>query len=146
MNIAVTGASGHIGNQSGPQSRRCRPQGSRPLHRPPTSDGAPGDAGRALADVSCEHVLGDVCDPVSLKQAIAAVRTTSITWQRTSRSSPDEDSRCEPVNVEGTRNVVTACREAGIRRLIHFSSVYALWCEGSVIVREQLTPSTSATS
>ena len=29
------------------------------------------------------------------------------------------------VNVEGTRNVVQACRRAGVRRLVHFSSVHA---------------------
>ncbi len=129
MNIAVTGASGHIGNNlvrslvdAGHKVRVL-------LHRPPTSDGAPGDAGRALADVSCEHVLGDVCDPVSLKQAISGADHVYHLAAHIS-ISPDEDSRCEPVNVEGTRNVVTACREAGIRRLIHFSSVHALWCEG----------------
>ena len=30
------------------------------------------------------------------------------------------------VNVDGTRNVVDACVEAGVLRLVHFSSIHAL--------------------
>jgi dihydroflavonol-4-reductase len=32
----------------------------------------------------------------------------------------------EDTNVNGTRNVVEACRRAGVRRLVHFSSIHAL--------------------
>jgi dihydroflavonol-4-reductase len=39
-------------------------------------------------------------------------------------------------NVEGTRNVLAACRKAGIRRLVHFSSIEALSDQGG------LTPTT----
>ena len=129
MNIAVTGASGHIGNNlvrslvdAGHKVRVL-------LHHPPTSQGVASDTGRALADVPCEHVLGDVCDPASLKQAFAGADHVYHLAAHIS-ISPDEDARCEPVNVEGTRNVTAACRETSVRRLIHFSSVHALWCEG----------------
>lgn len=132
MNIAVTGASGHIGNnlvrslvEGGHKVRVL-------LHRPPAAgakSGGSDDSSRALADVACEHVIGDVCDRASLDQAFAGADHVYHLAAHIS-ISPAEDARCEPVNVEGTRNVVAACRQAGVRRLIHFSSVHALWSEG----------------
>ena len=38
----------------------------------------------------------------------------------------DDWPRLEVVNVEGTQNVVDACRASGVRCLVHFSSIEAL--------------------
>ena len=38
----------------------------------------------------------------------------------------DVDGMVERVNTEGPRNVVNACLDAGVKRLIHFSSIHAL--------------------
>jgi len=44
------------------------------------------------------------------------------------------------VNVEGTRGVVAACRAAGVRRLVHFSSVEALSAEPRDEVTDEERP------
>ncbi len=128
MKIAVTGASGHIGNNL---VRSLVSQGHHVralVHRSGPSATEP-DGPRALAGVACEQVSGDVGDPESLDRAFAGVDHVYHLAAHIS-ISPEEDARCEPVNVEGTRNVIAATRRAGARRLIHFSSVHALWSEG----------------
>lgn len=131
MKIAVTGACGHIGNNlirtlvdQGHQVRAL-------VHDRGNSAGKSGSATspRALAGVSCDPVLGDVASPESLERAFEGADHVYHLAAHIS-ISPAEDAGCEPVNVEGTRNVIAACRKQGVRRLIHFSSVHALWSEG----------------
>jgi len=112
--VAVTGASGHIGANlvrllldSG---RRVRVL----VHR----DTA------ALEGLDVERVPGDVLDPSSLRTAFDGVEVVYhlaaiITLK------PRRDARAQEVNVEGTRNVVAACETQGVRRLIHFCSIHA---------------------
>lgn len=130
MKIAVTGACGHIGNNL---VRELAAQGHHVralIHRTEASaQSASHEPPRALSGVTCEALPGDVCHPESLDRAFQGADHVYHLAAHIS-ISPDEDARCEPVNVEGTRNVVAACRKAGVRRLIHFSSVHALWSEG----------------
>jgi len=32
----------------------------------------------------------------------------------------------EKINIQGTRNVIEACRRSGVKRLVHFSSIHAI--------------------
>lgn len=115
--VAVTGATGHLGNVLVRELVR-RGKRVRALV-------LPGDDERPLAGLPVEVVHGDVTQPHTLPPAfrgadvvfhLAAVVTISAT------PSP----RVHAVNVEGTRNVVAACRAAGVRRLVYTSSVHAL--------------------
>lgn len=50
----------------------------------------------------------------------------------------DPDGQVMKVNVEGTRNVVEACMAAGVKKLIHFSSIHSMmYDEYSPIVNEE---------
>jgi dihydroflavonol-4-reductase len=78
---------------------------------------------RAVAGLDIQRVSGDLHDLESLKRAfqkadmvfhLAASITLDGVW-----------SRLEAVNVTGTRNVVEACLAAGVRRLVHCSSIHA---------------------
>lgn len=118
MTVVVTGASGHIGNNLVrtlvERGRRVRAV----VHS---------DENRGLAGLSgVEQVRGDVCDQASLDRAFAEADVVYHLAAHISISD-DEDHRVDAVNVQGTRNVVAACERAGVRRLIHFSSVHALW-------------------
>lgn len=132
MKIAVTGASGHIGNNLirtlVSQGHKVRALVHRSAHSS-TEDTAAHEGPRALAGIDCERASGDVCDRASLERAFKGADHVYHLAAHIS-ISPEEDARCEPVNVDGTRNVIAACRKAGVRRLIHFSSVHALWSEG----------------
>jgi dihydroflavonol-4-reductase len=68
---------------------------------------------------------GDVLDPHSLKSAFQNVRDVFHLAGMIS-ILPGRNPLVERVNVEGTRNVLLAAKEAGIRRFVYTSSIHAL--------------------
>jgi nucleoside-diphosphate-sugar epimerase len=64
---------------------------------------------------------GDVADPQSLRRAMAGQQLVFHTAGKVS----DWGTRQEfwQANVQGTANVISACRQAGVKRLIHVSSL-----------------------
>lgn len=67
----------------------------------------------------------DVCDPVSLEEALHGV-TTVIHAAAVVSFNPRDEKKMFQVNVDGTRNLVNACLHNGVRRLVHVSSIAAL--------------------
>jgi dihydroflavonol-4-reductase len=67
----------------------------------------------------------DILDPVSLREAFEKV-THVIHTAAIVSFNPRRATEVLDVNVRGTRNVVNACLELGIKRLVHVSSVAAL--------------------
>jgi dihydroflavonol-4-reductase len=69
------------------------------------------------------YVVGDVTDRESVNRAVRgqqiAIHAAAIVG-----SAPPEAHRA--VNEEGTRNIVAACRDSGVERLVHISSVAAI--------------------
>jgi len=116
MRTLVTGASGFIG------SCLCRAlctQGHEviALHRP-TSLLA------GLEGLPVRRVLGDILDPESLARAFDGVE---LVFHTAAPMRPEADGRTAiEAHVLGTRHVLQAARRAGVRRLIHTSSVAAL--------------------
>ena len=115
MIAAVTGATGHAG---GALVRELLARGHRvrALVR--------GD-GHTLDGLDVERVRGDLGDPAALAQSVAgadiAVHAAAhISLLRTNVRL------VEAVNVAGTAAVLAACRSAGVRWLVHFSSIHAL--------------------
>ena len=80
---------------------------------------------QALEGLDVEEVMGDVRDPDSLRRAFAGAEVVYHAAAYISISM-DDWTRLEAVNVSGTRNVVAACLQSGVRRLVHFSSIEAL--------------------
>lgn len=78
-----------------------------------------------LKDAKTEYVYGDVTDLHSLLAAFQGMDTVFhlaglIAYKRSDRAA------MEKVNVQGTQNVVEACRATNVRRLVHLSSVVAV--------------------
>lgn len=113
----VTGATGHLGNVLVRELLR-RGKRVRALVEP-------GDEARALAGLDVEVVRGDVLRPGTLAAAFAGTDVVFHLAGVVSISSLDIEL-VRTVNVDGTRNVVQAAREAGVRRLVYTSSVHAL--------------------
>ena len=112
--VALTGASGHIG---GNLVRALLSQGRqvRVLVRRDT---------RALEGLDVERIGGDVLKPDSLW---ALVEGADIVYNLAAHITIlRNDPRATEVNVQGPRNVARACLKAGVKRLVHFSSVHAL--------------------
>ena len=80
---------------------------------------------RGLMGLDVETVRADIRDPGSL---VFAMRDVEIVYHLAGSISIAMDSgqEMEAVNTLGTRNVVAACLQRRVRRLIHFSSISAL--------------------
>lgn len=80
--------------------------------------------GAALQGLGVEFVRGDVLDPSSLENALAGAEFVLHLAARISIAG-DPDGSVWRVNVDGVRNVAEAALTAGVRRLVHCSSVHA---------------------
>lgn len=116
MLALVTGSTGFIG------SHICRAlvtQGAhvRAFHRP-------GSPLTLLENLPVEHAVGDLTDPASVESAMWGVDVVfHAAAQLGSRKNPDQIYN---ITVQGTRYVLEAARKAGVKRVIHTSSVAAL--------------------
>lgn len=113
----VTGATGHVGNVL---VRELLARGARVRAVVPDFEDR-----SCLAGLELEQVSGDVRDFGSLRRAF---EDAGVVYHLAGIVSitRDRGGRLAEVNVAGTRNVVRACRQAGVRRLVYTSSVHAL--------------------
>src|SRR5215471_19496900 len=92
-----------------------------------------------IADLKAERVVGDLRDPDSLKYAMQGcefvfhVAADYRLWVR----DPEEMYRC---NVEGTRTLIRAARESGIRRVIYTSSVATMGFTTTGHIADETSP------
>jgi len=111
----VTGASGHIGANL---VRALLAQGRkvRALVHKNTS---------AVDGLPVEPVRADLLDSAAVARACQG---TSTVFHLAGKISAgwEPDAEVQSINVVGTRNVVKGCLAAGVRRLVHFSSIQAL--------------------
>jgi dihydroflavonol-4-reductase len=113
MKVLVTGASGHVGGNlttallSKGYDVRCLVRKDR----------------RSIEGLEVEKFEGDILDPESLSRAVDGVDVVYHTAGYISLSHR-EWPVLESINVEGTRNVVNACIDRGVKRLVHFSSIH----------------------
>ena len=114
MRATVTGASGHVGAAV---VRRLLEVGAsvRVLVREDT---------RAVDRLDVELFPGDLFDTSSLARAFDGAEVVFHVAGRISIAG-DPTGEVHRTNVLGTRNVAAACLVAGVRRIIHFSSIHA---------------------
>ena len=116
----VTGASGFIGGRLAERllasGRRVRVLARRPLP--------------ALEKLGAEVLLGDLHDAEALHRGCAGAGSVFHVAGRVGVWGPPADFF--HVNVEGTRNVIAACRAAGVRRLIYTSSPSVVYHGGDL--------------
>jgi dihydroflavonol-4-reductase len=117
MNALVTGATGFLGSHL---CRRLVKDGFNvtALCRPTSNtDG--------LADLPITKIIGDVTDLRSVEAAVSGndfvfhAASHGIYWGRHRQIQND-------TNIQGTKNVVTACQKLGVKRLVFVSSITAI--------------------
>lgn len=115
IKVAVTGASGHIGANL---VRELIDRGYEVVTLVRQSC-------LALEDLDVLKVKGDVLDRQSLREAFKGVDQVYHLAAYISIQA-NEQEKLNSVNIEGTRNVIEACRSEGVSTLIYFSTIHAL--------------------
>jgi dihydroflavonol-4-reductase len=114
MQVLVTGATGKVGHAV-MRASRARGDDVRVLVRDPVR------ARAALGD-GVEMVTGDVTDRASVQRAVAGCEVVY-----NAMGLPEQWFRdpaiFDQVNAEGTRTVVECARSAGVRRVVHTSTI-----------------------
>ncbi|NQU33741.1 MAG: NAD-dependent epimerase/dehydratase family protein [Bacteroidetes bacterium] len=115
MKIAVTGASGHVGInlvkklvQLGHDVRVLVFNGTKLLEEL--------EVEKIKGDLRIIESLFSLCEGVEVVFHLAALISIGNDSEKTVYST----------NVDGTKNLVTAAKKAGVKKLIHFSSIHAL--------------------
>jgi len=116
MNL-VTGAAGHLGNVL---VRELLGKGEeiRALV-------LPGEDTRSLEGLDIDIVEGDILDQESINRACGGM---DIVFHLAALVSITEDKEhlLRLVNIEGTKNVIQAAQQTGVKRLVYTSSIHAL--------------------
>lgn len=114
MNIAVTGANGHVGinlcialQEKGHFVRALN-------HK--------NDFG--LKHLKVESFKGDLLNKDSIRSFLVGIDVVVHLAAKISIKG-DPDGSVQKINVEGTRNILDLARQSGIKRFIHFSSIHA---------------------
>ncbi|MSP59565.1 MAG: NAD-dependent epimerase/dehydratase family protein [Myxococcales bacterium] len=115
MKIAVTGGSGHIGGNL-LRALCARGDQVRVLVR---------EDHRSLDGLGVEQVKGDILDPKPVREVVDGAELVFHLAAQIAIGGL-EDLSVERNNIGGTKNVLAACRDARVRRLVHFSSIHAL--------------------
>jgi dihydroflavonol-4-reductase len=131
MKCFVTGATGFLGTHV---ARQLLAKGAelRLLVRPTSRTGN-------IDDLAAERFVGDLRDPESLKKGMAGcefvfhVAADYRLWARNGRELYDS-------NVEGTRNVLRAVRDTGVRRVVYTSSVATMGFGNNGRITDEKTP------
>jgi dihydroflavonol-4-reductase len=127
--VAVTGISGLVGGNlvRALLSRGARVRGL--IHHDT----------RAIQGLAVECIPGDVLDTNSLRQAFTGADVVYHCAAHISLQTGDRE-HINAVNITGTRNVVNACRECDVRRLVHLSSIHALDQQAASTTIDETTP------
>ncbi len=83
------------------------------------------DDTRGVDGLDVETIRADVLDPASLREAFDGVDVVYHLAARITIAG-DPGGNVARTNIEGPRNVVSACLDARVKRLVHFSSIHAL--------------------
>jgi dihydroflavonol-4-reductase len=121
MKTLVTGATGYIGSAV-VRELTDRGHDVRCLVRETSSV-------RNLDGLRLELACGDIVDMASIRRALNGCGTVYHLAALYANWLPDSDLMYR-INEDGTRNVMQACRDAGVQKIVYCSSVAALGAHG----------------
>jgi nucleoside-diphosphate-sugar epimerase len=114
MRVLVTGATGKVGNAVA-RALAARGDEVRALVRQP-------EKARAVLPETIELVRGDVTDPASIETAVAGCEL-AFTAHGLPEQWVEDPAIFDRVNARGAEAVALAARAAGVRRLVHTSTI-----------------------
>lgn len=137
MQVVVTGATGHLGANT---VRELLANGMdvRALHHPASKT-------TALDGLAVQRIAADILEPQALRDAFrgadAVVHLAGLI-----SIGGDLDGMVMRTNVQGARNVAEACLAAGVRKLVHLSSIHAFRPSPELAVLDESSPRANRSS
>lgn len=130
MKIAITGISGHIGNNV---ARALRKNGHslKALVQNLEAD--------AIQGIEAQYIKGDLFNAKALDELLSEVDTLIHIAGKISMHSKDRDEVYK-VNIEGVSSVIEACKRNNIKNIVHFSSIHAHIPPGRDHTMDESTP------
>jgi nucleoside-diphosphate-sugar epimerase len=128
VRVLVTGASGFIGRMACAELRGRDHQVSALVRTPGTEP-----AGTRAHE-------GDITDPRSLVRAVDSAQPDAVLHLAAETAATRDPDLIEQVNVQGTRNVVEACADAGVERFVFCSTVVTGNAHGETLTEESTLP------
>jgi nucleoside-diphosphate-sugar epimerase len=95
-------------------------------------------SGKLLADLGAQPMPGDISDTESLKKAATGAELAFHAAAHLGEWGPKWEF--EHVNVQGTANVIEACRAAGVKRLVHVSTEAVLLAGQPLVNVDETAP------
>jgi nucleoside-diphosphate-sugar epimerase len=97
-----------------------------------------GSSADKVAALGVEPVRGELGDPESLRAAASGCELAFHAAAKVEDTGPWDEF--ERDNVQGTRNIVEACSEAGVRRLVHVSTEAVLIAGDPLVGVDETAP------
>lgn len=129
MKVAVTGASGHVGHCLCHQLVEQGFDLKALIHKNENQ----------LAEMGAGIIRGNVLDKQSLIQLFTGV---DVVFHLAAQISIDNKHTQQvfETNVTGTQNVIEACKTAGVKKLVHFSTIHTIHSYGPEKPMDETNP------
>jgi dihydroflavonol-4-reductase len=114
MNIAITGANGHVGINLCSSLQEMGHYVRALNHK--------NDFG--LKHINVDSFKGDLLNQDSLRSFLVDIDVVVHLAAKISIKG-DTDGSVQKINIDGTRNILEASRQIGVKKFIHFSSIHA---------------------
>lgn len=119
MNVLITGGTGFIGSQL---ALRCLERGDRVRVLGKENTEAESQNTQLIRDKGVELIFASVTDKTALAKALQGIELVfHLAAAQHEMNVPDK--RYWDVNVEGTRNMLEASRDAGVKHFVHGSTI-----------------------
>jgi dihydroflavonol-4-reductase len=132
VKVLITGGSGFIGSRL---AAACRERGDEVRILAQANNPAEEKNLLQLGERGCEIAVGSVVDAALVGESIRD-RDVAVHLAAAQHEAGAPDSHFREVNVDGTRNVLEACRAASIKRLVHGSTIGVYRASDGVTVRD----------
>jgi dTDP-glucose 4,6-dehydratase len=143
MKLLITGGAGFIGSNFVHQTLEKHPEWKLVVLDKLTYAGNLKNLEPAVQQGRCEFVQMDICDPGVVEQVRGCDAVIHFAAESHVDRSIEDAAAFVRTNVDGTHNVIQACRQAGVPRFLHVSTdeVYgSLGAEGQFSEDSPLQP------
>ncbi len=102
-----------------------------------------GETSARLAALGAEVLSGDLTDPTAMQRTVRGAKATHVAHLAAEIATQRSARKIESVNIDGTRALIDACREAGLERFLFLSTVVRGPATGETFTEADFIPATT---